>query len=79
MKNITERINRNKMKILKVMVMIQNGIDIGLYGECDYEFDVKGETITMLYIWMNPNGKHNYQKQYEKTFKMNVNINAILD
>lgn len=79
MKDIKERLNRNKMKILKVMVMMQNGIDIDSYGDCDYEFDIKGDTITMLYLWMNPNGKHNYEKKYEKTFKMKVSIDVILD
>lgn len=64
--------NQLKMMTLKIMVLTQmlpkKEVE-KLYG-CDYEFTVEDHMITMLEVWYNPKGKHNYQDKFRKVFKI---------
>ena len=64
--------NQLKMTTFKLMIltqMIPKKEVEKLYG-CDYEFTVEDNMITMLEIWHNPKGKHNYQNKFRKEFKI---------
>ena len=74
--------NQLKMTAVKMMVLTQMlpKSDVKkLYG-CDYEFTVQDGMITMLEIWFNPKGRHNYQEKFRKEFKMKpVSVSIICD
>ena len=47
---------------------------------CDYEFTIVDDKITMLEVWYNPKGKHNYKDKYRTCFNMKpVSFEVICD
>ncbi len=68
-----------KMIALKHLVMFSSlkASECAEMIGCDFEFTVKVDRITLLEIWFNPNGQHDYKDEFRREFKMDVPVNVI--